>query len=458
MTYRIGSGQGFYGDDVTRALPMITGGHVDIVCFEALSELTLAILQKDKLANPKRGYTFDVKIIAERILPEAFKRKIPLITNGGGLNPQSAAEMVRETAASMGLTGLKIATVTGDNVLSRLGELQAAGEALANMETGEKLVDAVNQNFITANVYLGAQPLVEALQSGADMVITGRVADPCLYLAAMVAHYGWAWDDWNRLASGIIAGHLLECTAQVVGGNSLARIHATDAAALPYLGFPIAEVEADGSFVLTKTPNSAGAVTQETVKEQLLYEIHDPANYITPDVIANLTTLRLEDAGRDRVRVTNVTGKPRTSTYKLNLGRLEGYSRELIFNIGWPEAWAKVEQLKAALNEIFRRNPAIERVEYSYLGANSLYGLLARLPDDPLEVIVRVIFTAQDSDALKSVVRQINTMGLSGPAGMSLSGASVRGDPRVILGLWPTLVGCEKISPQVDYFEVQLHD
>jgi len=454
MTYRIGSGQGFYGDDVTRALPMITGGHVDIVCFEALSELTLAILQKDKLADPKRGYTFDVKIIAQKILPEAFKRKIPLITNGGGLNPQSAAEMVRETAAEMGLKSLKIATVTGDNVLARLNELQAAGEALANMETGEKLKDTANKNFITANVYLGAQPLVEALKPGADMVITGRVADPCLYLAAMIAHYDWAWDDWDRLASGIIAGHLLECTGQVVGGNSLARIHDTDASSLPYLGYPIAEVEADGSFVLTKTPNGAGAVTQGTVKEQLLYEIHDPANYITPDVVANLTTLHLEDAGENRVCVTGVTGKPRTSTYKLNLGRLEGYSRELIFNIGWPEAWAKVDQLKAALDEIFRRNESIERWEYSYLGANSLYGSVVQLDPDPMEVIVRVIFAAQDVDILKSVVRQINSMGLSGPAGMSVSGASVGGNPHVILGLWPTLVSRDKIKAQVDYWEV----
>ncbi|MBL8120369.1 MAG: DUF1446 domain-containing protein [Anaerolineae bacterium] len=454
MAYRIGSGQGFYGDDVLRALPMITGGHVDIVCFEALSELTLAILQKDKLANPKRGYTFDVKIIAQQILPEAFKRKIPLVTNGGGLNPQAAAEMVRETAAAMGLKGLKIATVSGDDLLGRLGELQAAGETLTNLESGEALADAANTNFITANVYLGAAPIVEALRQGADMVITGRVADPCLYLAAMVARYGWAWDDWDRLASGIVAGHLLECTGQVVGGNSLALIHETDAGTLPYLGYPIAAVEADGSFVLTKTPESAGAVTLETVKEQLLYEIHDPARYITPDVVANLTTLRLEAAGTDAVRVSGVTGTPRTDTLKLNLGRLEGFSRELIFSVGWPEAWLKVEQLRTALGVIFQRNPAIERVEYSYLGANSLYGSVGALADDPIEVIVRVMFTSQDQDALRQVVRQINTLGLSGPAGMSVSGTTVGGDARVILGLWPTLVQRERVQAQVEYWEV----
>jgi acyclic terpene utilization AtuA family protein len=454
MAYRIGSAQGFYGDDVMRALPMITGGHVDVVCFEALSELTLAILQKDKLANPKRGYTFDVKLIAQKILPEAFRHKIPLITNGGGLNPQAAAEMVRETAAQMGLTGLKIAAVTGDDVLGRLSDFQAAGEALAHIETGEKLADAANQNFVTANVYLGAAPIVEALQNGADIVITGRVADPSLYLAPLVARYRWAWDDWNRLAAGIVCGHLLECTGQVVGGNSLARIHDTDAAGLPYLGYPIAHVEDDGSFVVTKTPNTPGCVSLETVKEQLLYEVHDPANYITPDVVANFTTLHLESMGENQVKVWGVRGKPRTDTLKLNLGRLEGFMRELIFTVGWPEAWLKVEQMKTMLNAIFQKMPAIKRIEYSYLGINSLYGSVVELPKDPAEVIVRVVFTADDQDTLKNAVRQIMTTGLSGPAGMSVSGTTVGAEPRYVIGLWPTLVSRDKVEAKVEYWNV----
>ncbi|MBI5670362.1 MAG: DUF1446 domain-containing protein [Chloroflexi bacterium] len=454
MTYRIGSAQGFYGDDVTKALPMITGGHVDVVCFEALSELTLAILQKDRLANPKRGYTFDLRIIAQQILPEAFRRKIPLITNGGGLNPQAAAEMVRETAAQMGLAGLKVAAVSGDDVLARLAELQAAGEDLTNIETGERLADAGNQNFVTANVYLGAAPIVEALNNGADIVITGRVADPCLYLAPLVARYGWAWDDWDKLAAGIVCGHLLECTGQVVGGNSLALIDRTNAAELPYLGYPIAHVEANGSFIVTKTPDTPGCVTLETVKEQLLYEVHDPASYITPDVVANFTTLRLEQVGDNQVRVSGVTGKPRPDTLKLNAGRLEGFMRELIFTVGWPEAWRKVEQMKAMLNELFHQMPGIERVEYSYLGMNSLYGSLAALPDDPLEIIVRVMFTAGDMDTLRNAVRQIMTTGLSGPAGMSVSGTTVGAEPRYVIGLWPTLMGRNKVQPVIEYFVV----
>lgn len=453
MTYRIGSAQGFYGDDVTRALPMITGGHVDAVCFEALSELTLAILQKDRLANPARGYTFDIKIIAQQILPEAFRRKIPLITNGGGLNPQAAAELVRDTAVKLGLTGLKIAAVTGDDLLPRLPELLAAGEPLAHIETGERLADASNQNFVTANAYLGAAPIAEALQNGADIVITGRVADPALYLAPLVAHYGWVWDNWDLLAAGIVAGHLLECTGQVVGGNSLALVDSIDPRDLPHLGYPIAYVEEDGSFVLTKTPGTPGCVSLETVKEQLLYEVHDPARYITPDVVADFTTLRLAVDGPDRVRVTGVAGRPRPEALKVSMGRLEGFMRELIFTIGWPQAWRKVEQMKGMLAETWKDLP-LTRIEYSYLGLNSLYGGLAPLPPDPLEVIVRVMFTAADQDTLKTAVRRVMANGLSGPAGMSVSGTTVGADPRYVVGLWPALVSRETIQPQLDYWQV----
>lgn len=452
MAYRVGSGQGYYGDDVTRALPMIQGGYVDAVCFEALAELTLAILQKDKLKDPKRGYTFDVAIIANKILPEAYSRKIPIITNGGGLNPLAAAKMVQETAQKLGLKGLKIAAITGDDVSARLEEFIDAGEPLENMDTGERL-DPTSHILANANVYLGAQPIVEALQNGADMVITGRVADPCLFLAPLIAHYGWSWEDWDRLASGIVAGHLLECTAQVVGGNSLALIDQINPADLSNLGYPIAEVEADGSFVLTNTPGLPGKVTQQTVKEQLLYEVHDPTNYITPDVIANFSTLSLEDAGENRVRVSGVTGKPRPETLKLNLGRMEGYMRELIFTVGWPETWKKFEQLKGMIESTWEGLP-IQRTEYHFLGINSLYGGVVELPEDPLELVIRVMFTAQDESTLKTAVRKLMTNGLSGPAGMSISGTTIGAKPRIVLGLWPTLVQQEYVKPRIDYLVV----
>lgn len=453
MTYRVGSAEGFYGDNVLSALPMILGGHVDVVCFEALAELTLAILQKDRMKDPSRGYTFDIEIIASKILPQAFARKIPLITNGGGLNPQAAGEKVRQIAEKQGLTGVKIAVVTGDNVLDRLEDLQIAGETLANLDTGEKLADTPNQMWVTANVYLGAAPIVKALHNGADMVITGRVADPCIYLAPLVAHYGWAWDDWDKLAAGIVAGHLLECTGQVVGGNSLALINDLDGHQMHNLGYPIAQVEADGSFVLTKTPDTNGVITINTVKEQLLYEVHDPASYITPDVVANFTTLQLEDAGEDCVRVHGVTGKARPEKLKLNLNRLEGYSRELIYTIGWPQAWRKFEQMKAMMEAAWDGLP-IERIVYHFLGHNSLYQSVTNLPEDPMELIVRVMFTAADPNTLKQAVRRLMNNGLSGPAGMAISGSTIGQDPRPIVGLWPTLIDRAHIAPQITYLEV----
>jgi hypothetical protein len=452
MTYRIGSAEGFYGDNVLSALPMIMGGHVDVVCFEALAELTLAILQKDKLKDPSRGYTFDLAIIAQKILPEAYKRKIPLISNGGGLNPIGAANMIHETATKMGLKGLKIAAITGDDVFARLEELQQVGETFAHLESGEPL-NISQYPLSNANVYLGAQAIVEALQNGADIIVTGRVADPCLYLAPLVAHYGWAWDDWDKLASGIVAGHLMECTGQVVGGNSLAVIDQIDAHDLNKLGYPIARVEADGSFVLTNTPHMGGIVHSSTVKEQLLYEVHDPSQYITPDVIADFTTLTLEDVGKNQVHVSGVTGKPRPEKLKLNFGRLEGYMRELIYTVGYPHAYKKLEQLKTMIAETFKGLP-IERVEYHLLGINSLYGSVATLPDDPLELIIRVMFTAKDEATLKTAVRLLMNHGLSGPAGGSISGTTISGDPRVIIGLYPTFIDRQHIQPNITYLEV----
>ncbi len=449
---RIGSAQGFYGDDVTKALPMIEGGYVDVVCFEALAELTLAILRKDMLKDPSRGYTWDIGIIAEKILPVAYTHHVPLITSGGGLNPTGAAEAVHAKAKQLGLRGLKIATVTGDDLLPRLPDLMAKGETLTNLETGEQL-PLDGPPIVTASAYLGAFPVVEALHQGADIVITGRVADPCLYLAPMIHRYGWKADDWNRLAAGIVAGHLLECTGQVVGGNSLALIDEIVPETLAHLGYPIAEVEESGEFVITKVPGTPGRISLETVKEQLLYEIHDPRSYITPDVIADFTTLTLSNDGPDRVRVRGVIGRPKTDTLKVNIGRFEGYSRELIFALGWPKARRKAQQLEGMVREAWKGLP-IERCEFDYLGVNSLYGAMGALPDDPLELVVRVTFTARNPNTLKQAVRRIMALGLSCPAGMVVSGQTVSAEPRPMLGLWPALISRKHVQPKVEIDEV----
>ena len=445
--YRIGSAEGYYGDDVTRALPMIAGAHVDVVCFEALSELTLAILRRDQMRDPRRGYTRDIEVIAERILPRAFARGIPLITNGGGLNPEGAAEVVRAAAERAGLHGLRIATVTGDDLLDRLPDLLAAGYPLANLETGEPLALA-GPPIVTANAYLGAASIVEALAQGAHVVITGRVADPSLYLAPLIHRYGWAEDDWDRRAAGTICGHLLECTGQVVGGNSLASMDALSPVDLAHPGYPIAEAEEDGSFVVTKVPGTAGRVCVETVKEQLLYEMHDPRAYVTPDVLADITALRLEDAGPDRVRVSGVKGRPRTDTLKVNVARMEGYSRELMFTLGWPRAWEKERQLRGMLAAAWEGLP-LARVVYSHPGVDALYGPITPPPEDPVELLVRVVFTASDPAVLKDAVRRALALGLSGPPGMSVTPGTVGAEPRPLLGLWPALLPRELVESQV---------
>jgi hypothetical protein len=445
--YRVGSAEGFYGDDVTRALPMIERGLVDVVCFEALSELTLAILRRDQMRDPRLGYTRDIEVIAERVLPLAYARKIPLITNGGGLNPAGAAEATRNIAARLGLRGLRIATIIGDDLLDRLPDLIANGEELANIETGAPLrLDGAP--ISAANAYLGARPIIRALADGADIVITGRAADPSLYLAPIAQHYDWRDGDWDKLASGTICGHLLECTGQVTGGNSLASIDLMEPDELANPGYPIAEVDASGAFTITKVPDTGGRVSLETVKEQLLYEMHDPRAYITPDVVADITTLRLQDTGPDRVRVSGVTGRPATENLKVNIARLEGYSRELIFTLGWPRAWRKEEQLRGMLAEAWRDLP-ITRVEYSHLGHDSLFGLsVAPLPD-PIELVTRVMFTALEAGTLKAAVRRAMALGLSGPAGMSVSGSTVSAEPHALLGLWPALVRRDAVEPGI---------
>lgn len=445
--YRIGSAEGFYGDDVTRALPMIERGLVNVICFEALSELTLAILRRDQMRDSRLGYTRDIEVIAERILPLAFARKIPLISNGGGLNPLGAAEVTRAMAERLGLRGLKIAVITGDDLLARLPDLLAAGEPFTHMETGEPL-RLGEAPIVTANAYLGAQPIMRALADGADIIITGRVADPALYLAPLAQHFGWSADDWDRLASGAICGHLLECTGQITGGNSLASIDLMDPEALANPGYPIAEVEADGSFTITKVPDTHGRVSLETVKEQLLYEMHDPRAYITPDVVADITTLRLEDAGADRVRVRGVTGRQATNSLKVNIARMEGYSRELIFTLGWPHAWRKEAQLRGMVEAAWRDLP-ITRIECTHLGLDSLFGPLEPPPPDPIEVVTRIVFTAADAATLKTAVRRAMALGLSGPAGMSVSGGTVGAEPRPLLGLWPALIQRERVEPGV---------
>src|SRR3954462_5779964 len=292
---RLGGGQGFYGDGHRPVDDLLAAG-VDYLVCEALAELTLAILQKDRQRDESLGYTRDLPLYLQQAMPYVLDGRTRFITNAGGINPVAAGRAVIGAARSLGASGIKVAPVGGDDVRARASELGLADDALF------------------ASAFLGSRPIVEALDAGAHVVITGRVADASLFLAPLVHEFGWAWDDWDRLAAGVVVGHLLECSGQVTGGNYSGRWW--ENADPGHIGFPLAEVETDGSAVITKPSGTGGMVTFDTVREQLLYEVHDPARYLNPDVTADFTSLRVDDLGGDRVRVSAPRGLPAPPTYK----------------------------------------------------------------------------------------------------------------------------------------------
>jgi hypothetical protein len=440
---RIGGGLGFYGDTFLPAVEMIEQGAVDFVCFEDLAELTLAILEKDRERDPAAGYTKDFGPMLRACLKPAHRHGVRLITNAGGLNPREAGRVALTVARDLGVP-LRVAVVEGDALLDRLD----AFLPFSHLETGEPLPEDLRRRALFANVYLGAAPIVEALNRGADLVVSGRVADPSLYLAPLVHRFGWAFDDWERMAQGTVVGHLLECSSQVTGGNHGGRWWEIEG--LDHVGFPIAEVDESGDIVITKIPGSGGRVTFDTVREQLLYEIHDPAAYLTPDVVLDLTHVALEETGPDRVRVTGVRGHPRPDRYKALLGYQDGYMGQALVGYSWPDALKKAEATADILRrQLARLQIAVEEVRVEYLGWNSLHGPLAdpSRAEDLNEVYLRFVVRTPDRRAAEQVSRLAVPLALGGPP--TASGFIGFDRVRQLLGLWPSLVDRELVDAGV---------
>jgi len=440
MTIRVAGGQGFYGDWAGAVGPLLDAG-IDYLCLEALAELTLAILQKDRQRDETLGYTRDLPVYLAAALPFVADGRTKVITNAGGINPVAAGRAAAETARRLGISGVKIATVVGDDLHNRLDELQAAGVSLANAETGAPW-SAFPDEVLFANAYLGARPIVDALAMGADIVITGRVADPSLFLAPLAHEFTWSFDDWDRLASGIAVGHLCECSGQSTGGNFSGEWWTI---AEPWnFAYPIAECEPDGSAVITKPPGTGGRVDFDTVRHQLLYEVHDPAAYITPDVVADFTSLRLDDLGDDRVRISKASGAPATPTYKALLAYPYGYSGESRIAFSWPDAYAKARAALAIFQERVRRGGhAVDEWHTEYWGVNALHGPTVPLDhaDDAPEVVLRVAWRCADAATAGRVGREIVPLALSAPPwGMTGTGRGMGGSPSQLMGLWPALV------------------
>lgn len=434
---RIAGGLGFYGDSWRPIKASIERGNVQYVASDHLAELTLAILQKDRQRDPNLGYTRDLVPMLADLLPIAITRGIKFILNAGGLNPLAARKILLEALKKFGLK-LKVGVVLGDSVLERLDELQEMGVSLVHMDTGEEIA-TVRERLLFANAYLGARPLVEALDAGADIVLTGRVADAALFLAPMVHELGWHWDDWNKLAQGIVVGHLLECSGQATGGN-----FGGDWRSIPdlaHIGYPIAEVWENGDAVISKAPSTGGRVTFDTLREQLLYEVHDPRHYRTPDVDVDMTTLHMEEVGPDEVRVTGATGHPAPEMLKIVAGYEDGVMGQGMIGYAWPDALAKAQAAAQIIQQqMVEIGLKAEETLVEYLGYNSIHGPLAdpTHAEDLNEVYLRIAVRCADRKEAAKLGRLFPYLGLSGPP--FIGGAGGMLEPRGLLGIWPTLV------------------
>ena len=446
---RVAAGQGFWGDWLEAPRRQVEGGPIDYLMLDYLAEVTMSILQKQKERDPKMGYARDFLGAVESVLPAVAARGVRVIANAGGVNPRACAEATREVAARHGASGkLRIGVITGDDLLPRLDELIAGGHPLANMETGESLA-AVRDRVLSANAYIGSTPIVEALSRGANVVITGRSTDTALTMAPLRFEFGWAADDWDRLAAGIIAGHIIECGAQCSGGNCL-----YDWRSIPDLanvGFPIVEASPDGTFVVTKHAGTGGRVSRQTVAEQLVYEMGDPHAYITPDVVADFTTIQLAEAGEDRVRVHGIRGREATDKLKVSIAYRAGFKAVGTLVYAWPDAYEKAGLADRVLRErLDRLGLRFDKVLSEFVGANATHGPLAGPPSPDLpEVTLRFGVRSADRAAVERFTREIAPLVLTGPP--SVTGFA-GGRPKVeeIVAYWPALVDKRVVQTQVE--------
>ena len=446
---RIGSGAGYAGDRIEPAVDLMLNGNIDYIVFECLAERTIAIAQQEKLKDPDKGYNGLLEYRFEKILPICSEKKIKVITNMGAANPLSAIKKIKSMAEAMGIKNLKLAAVLGDDISTHLGkyldrEILELGMPLKNLE----------DKLISANVYLGADGIVEALKNGADIVVTGRCADPAIFMAPLIYEFGWDINDHNLIGKGIMIGHLLECGAQVCGGYFAVPGY-NEVKDLWNVGFPIAEVSENGEVIITKTETTGGLVNTHTCKEQLIYEIHDPANYLTPDGVADFTTISLKEIGEDKVLLTGATGKEKPKTLKVSIGYRDCFIGDAEISYGGSTAYAKA----ALAGEVVKKRleytgVKFEELKIDLLGVNSLYGdTIGRKLCDPSalgEVRLRVAGRTVNKAEATKIVNEVETLYTNGPSG----GGGVTKSISEVVSICSIFVPREDIKIEVKYEEV----
>ncbi|HXG71708.1 MAG TPA: acyclic terpene utilization AtuA family protein [Gemmatimonadaceae bacterium] len=444
---RVAAGQGFWGDDLDAPRRQVEGGEIDYLMLDYLAEVTMSILQKQKERDPLLGYARDFVGAMESVMPAVTGRGVKVIANAGGVNPLACAAALKAMAAKIGAAGLRIGVVTGDDLLGDLDKLMEFGHSLAHMETGEPL-SKVRDRVLSANAYIGSEPIVEALQGGANVVITGRSTDTALTMAPLRYEFGWGTESWDLLAAGIVAGHIIECGAQASGGNCL-----HDWRSIPDLanvGYPLVEVKVDGTFVVTKHANTGGRVSVPTVTEQLVYEMGDPHSYITPDVIADFTSIRLAAEGENRVRVSGIKGKPPTDKLKVSIAYRAGFKAVGSLVYAWPDALDKARHADSILRQRLERlGLRFDHILTEFVGASATHGPLAGTDFDPPEVQLRFGVRGDDRAAVERFTREIAPLVLNGPP--SVTGFA-GGRPKVeeIVAYWPALIDKGVVRPHVE--------
>jgi acyclic terpene utilization AtuA family protein len=442
-TVRIGSGAGFADDRIEPAAELAERGRLDYLVFECLAERTVALAQLAKLRDPDAGYNEWLADRMTAVLPACVRHGTTIITNMGAAHPLAAARAVARLAADLGIRGLKVAAVTGDDVLTLV-----EGRDLP-LQHREDTVASLGATVVSANAYLGCEPIVAALREGADVVITGRVADPSLFLAPLVHEFGWSTVDWDLLGKGTAAGHLLECTGQVTGGY-FADPGVKDVPDLARLGFPIAEVASDGSCTITKLPGSGGRVTVRTVTEQLLYEVHDPAAYLTPDVAADFSGARLEQAGPDAVALSGITGRERPRTLKVSVGYHDGFVGEGEISYTGPNASARARlALDVVASRLLQTGLPTTGTRFELLGVDSVHRGEGPSRSEPVEVRARVAGRTDTLERARRIGHEVSSLWLNGPAG----GGGVRRTAHEVIGIVSTFLPREAIAAEITMLE-----
>lgn len=447
---RIANGQGFWGDSLEAPVEQVRRGPIDYLTLDYLAEVTMSILQKQRSRDPKTGYARDFVDMIARVLPDLKERRIRVIANAGGVNPTACKDAVLDVAKRQGIQ-VKVATVAGDDIMDRLDSFLARGIELKSMDSGEPLA-AIRASVQSANVYFGAWPVVDALAQGAEIVITGRVTDTGLALAPMIHEFKWKADDWDKLSAGTIAGHSIECGAQSTGGNCQ-----VDWETIPHLedvGYPIVEAEPDGTFCLTKHAGTGGRVTVASVKEQLLYEMGDPHAYITPDCVADFTTIHLDQAGPDRVRFSGIRGGAATEFYKVSISYSAGFKAIGSMVYAWPDAYKKARAADQILRQrLDRLGLRFDAVRTEFLGANACHGIAAAEPSPEIaaqlaEVVLRIGVRSENRAAVERFTKELAPLALNGPPVVTGLGG---GRPRVeeIMAYWPALIPKREVTPEV---------